>query len=86
MKTIFIVSIMAVFLAGCASTPQLYPNAKLKDGGKEQAKVDIAICTKNADDYLESPAVKKDAKRSGNWVGGWWCYRCSGWFIYGQYW
>jgi outer membrane lipoprotein SlyB len=72
MKTIFIVSIMTLFLAGCASTPQLYPNTKLKDVGKAQAKADIATCTNNADDYLESPAVKKTLKgaATGAVIGG----------------
>jgi outer membrane lipoprotein SlyB len=72
MKTIFIAGIIALLLTGCASTPQLYPNAKLKDVGKAQAKADIATCTKNADDYLESPAVKKTLKgaATGAVIGG----------------
>ena len=63
---------MALFLTGCASTPKLYPNAKLKNVGKAQAKADIAACTKNADKYLESPAVKKTLKSAatGAVIGG----------------
>ncbi len=57
-------------LGGCASSqsPVLYPNAKLKQVGREQAGRDIEECRKLADDYVQSTAAKDVAK--GAAVGG----------------
>ncbi len=57
-------------LGGCASSqsPVLYPNAKLKQVGREQADRDIAECRKLAGDYVQSTAAKDVAK--GTAVGG----------------
>ncbi len=57
-------------LGGCASSqsPVLYPNAKLKQVGREQASRDIEECRKLADDYVQSTAAKDIAK--GAAVGG----------------
>ena len=57
-------------LGGCASSqsPVLYPNAKLKQVGREQASRDIEECRKLADDYVQSTAAKDVAK--GTAVGG----------------
>ncbi len=57
-------------LGGCASSqsPVLYPNAKLKQVGREQASHDIEECRKLADDYVQSTAAKDVAK--GAAVGG----------------
>jgi len=57
-------------LGGCASSqsPVLYPNAKLKQVGREQASRDIEECRKLADDYVQSTAAKDVAK--GAAVGG----------------
>ena len=57
-------------LGGCASSqsPVLYPNAKLKQVGREQASRDIEECRKFADDYVQSTAAKDVAK--GAAVGG----------------
>lgn len=55
----------AIMLVGCASTPQLYPNAKYKQVGKVVAQKDIDLCTKEADAYLKSPKAKKILKGAG---------------------
>lgn len=57
-------------LGGCASSqsPVLYPNAKLKQVGSQQAGRDIEECRKLADDYVQSTAAKDVAK--GTAVGG----------------
>ena len=57
-------------LGGCASSqsPVLYPNAKLKQVGREQASRDIEECRKLADDYVQSTAAKDVTK--GAAVGG----------------
>jgi len=50
------VSIIFIFLAGCASRggPVLYPNAHLKAVGKEQAEIDIGECERLADEYIKT--------------------------------
>ena len=62
--------LVALLLAGCASTqaPVLYPNAKLKEVGKDQAERDIEACRTLADEYVKSTAGKDIAK--GAAVGG----------------
>src|SRR2546422_3291756 len=57
-------------LGGCASSqsPVLYPNAKLKQAGREQADREITECRKLADAYVQSTAGKDVAK--GAAVGG----------------
>ncbi len=62
--------LVALLLAGCASAqaPVLYPNAKLKEVGKEQAERDIEACRTLADEYVKSTAGKDIAK--GAAVGG----------------
>lgn len=49
----------------CASRPQLYPNQKLKDTGKEAAKKDVDLCIADAENYLESSKGKQVAKGAG---------------------
>jgi outer membrane lipoprotein SlyB len=57
-------------LGGCASSqsPVLYPNARLKQVGREQADRDIAECRRLAGEYVQSTAAKDVAK--GTAVGG----------------
>lgn len=57
-------------LAGCARTqsPVLYPNAKLRQVGQEQARRDIEECRRLAAEYVESTAAKDIAR--GAAVGG----------------
>ena len=51
-------AILAVVVigAGCAhsQSPVLYPNAKLKEAGKDQADAEIEACRSLADDYVSS--------------------------------
>ncbi len=65
MKKIIVLSLAALFLSGCASVPQFYPNARYDQVGKKGAKEDIKNCTQKADEYLESPEVKKTLKGAG---------------------
>lgn len=59
-------TLMLLFLvAACASRPQLYPNAKLKEVGKAASKKDIDQCIADADEYLESSKGKQVAKSAG---------------------
>ena len=60
---------MASILFSCASRPQLYPNQKLRESGKEVAKQDIDQCMADADTYLESSKGKKIAKSAGFGAG-----------------
>lgn len=64
--------LLALFLAGCASRPQLYPNEKLKTVGKDASAKDVDECMKLADDYVSSGKWKKVAKGAGKGaaVGG----------------
>ncbi len=59
--------ILLVFfiLSSCASRPQLYPNEKLKQSGKEVAQEDVDQCMAEADDYLKSSKGKQVAKGAG---------------------
>ncbi len=52
-------------LFACASSPQLYPNAKYKAVGKEGANKDIEDCKQQADQYVESSKGKNIAKGAG---------------------
>jgi len=54
-----------LFLVSCASRPQLYPNDKLRSGGKEQSKIAIDECLAEADAYLESSKGKQVVKGAG---------------------
>jgi hypothetical protein len=47
------VSLLAT-LAGCASAPQLYPNPKYQQVGKDQADRDITDCQNQADEMVGS--------------------------------
>ena len=65
MMKYLVLGISAITLVGCASTPQLYPNAKYKQVGKAVAQKDIDRCTQDADAYLKSPKAKKILKGAG---------------------
>lgn len=43
-----------VLLAGCASSPQLYPNQKYQQVGKDQADRDVTDCQTAADRSVDS--------------------------------
>ena len=68
--------VMLVMIAvGCAhsQSPVLYPNAKLKEAGKDQADAEISACRSLADDYVSSGGatakeIGKDTAAGG--VGG----------------
>jgi outer membrane lipoprotein SlyB len=64
----------AVALGGCASTqkPVLYPNAKAREVGKEQADRDVEECRKLASEYVNSTAGKDIGKGAagGGAIGG----------------
>jgi uncharacterized membrane protein len=62
-KTILLLIIFT--LVSCASKPQLYPNQKLKNVGKEAAKKDIDRCIADAEQYLKSSTGKNAAKGAG---------------------
>ncbi|MCF6812044.1 cell envelope biogenesis protein OmpA [Thiotrichales bacterium 19S9-12] len=64
--------IAALFLTGCASTPQFYPNAKYKAMGEAGAEKDVQQCTQDADTYLKSSEAKKILGQAGKGsiVGG----------------
>lgn len=62
-KIILLVSILVFY--SCASKPQLYPNSKLKQVGKQEAKKDIDSCIADADEYLKSSKGKNIAKGAG---------------------
>ncbi|HEV8642962.1 MAG TPA: cell envelope biogenesis protein OmpA [Methylomirabilota bacterium] len=55
-----IILALVLALAGCARTqkPVLYPNAKLRQVGHEQAERDIGECRTLASQYVESTAAK----------------------------
>lgn len=57
--------ILFVFLSACASSPQLYPNSKLKKVGKEHANQDIAECQELASEYMSSGKGKDIAQGAG---------------------
>lgn len=60
--------ISAVFLLsclGCASSPQLYPNKKYQDVGKDQANQDIQDCQTRADNYVSSGKGRAIASDAG---------------------
>lgn len=57
--------LMFFLVAACASKPQLYPNQKLKNAGKEAARKDIDQCIADSDEYLESSKGKQVAKGAG---------------------
>lgn len=57
-------------LSSCASKPVLYPNKKLKSVGKEASYKDIKKCQKEADEFLDSPKVKKILKSAGRGATG----------------
>lgn len=62
-KTVLFLIVLS--LTACASRPQLYPNQKLKDAGKEAAKKDVDQCIADADQYLKSSTGKNAAKGAG---------------------
>ena len=57
--------ILLLPLTACASSPKLYPNAKLRQVGKEAAEKDIESCEDLADEYMESGKGKQIAKGAG---------------------
>lgn len=64
MSKILMLAVIMIFSA-CASRPQLYPNAKLKEVGKDQGKKDTDACIADADAYLKSSKGKNMAKGAG---------------------
>lgn len=52
--------------ASCASRPQLYPNQKLKQVGKDAAKQDVDRCIADSEEYLKSSKGKQIAKGAGS--------------------
>lgn len=64
MSKILCLSLMFI-LSACASKPQLYPNSKLKEVGKEAAKEDVDKCIADAEAYLKSSKGKNIAKGAG---------------------
>jgi outer membrane lipoprotein SlyB len=63
---------LVVLGAGCAHTqsPVLYPNAKLKEAGKDQANAEISACRSLADDYTSSGAATAKEIGKDTAVGG----------------
>jgi outer membrane lipoprotein SlyB len=63
---------IVVLGAGCAHTqsPVLYPNAKLKEAGKDQANTEISACRSLADDYVSSGAATAKEIGKDTAVGG----------------
>lgn len=57
--------LLLFLMVACASRPQLYPNQKLKNMGKDAARKDIDRCIADADEYLESSKGKQVAKGAG---------------------
>lgn len=57
--------LLALFLAACASKPQLYPNEKYKAVGKKAAAEDIDRCMAEADEFVKSSKGKKILKGAG---------------------
>jgi len=57
---------------GCAhsQSPVLYPNAKLKEAGREQADAEIAACRSLADDYVSSGSATAKEVGKDTAVGG----------------
>lgn len=69
---IFCLALLPFVLTGCASKPQLYPNAKYKQAGEAQAEADIDACEQDAEKFLKSPRGKNIARGAGGGavVGG----------------
>lgn len=67
-----LIFVLTLALHGCASSPQLYPNAKLQKVGKEAAQKDIEQCTMLAEEYMTSGKGKEIAAGAGKGavVGG----------------
>lgn len=63
-KTLFAIFFIFV-LAGCASRPRLYPNAKYEQSGPQAAEADINECMAKADKYLEGEKGKQVASGAG---------------------
>jgi outer membrane lipoprotein SlyB len=57
-RTTVVVLAVVALGAGCAQTPVLYPNARLKDVGKAEAAGDIAYCRELANESVSSGSVK----------------------------
>tara|TARA_B100001248_G_scaffold262708_1_gene261277 strand:- start:5834 stop:6223 length:390 start_codon:yes stop_codon:yes gene_type:complete len=53
-------------LTACASSPQLYPNAKYKSVGKDAADADVKQCMAEAEEYLKSSKAKQITKGAGS--------------------
>jgi len=54
-----------VLMIGCASRPQLYPNAKYKSESKENREKEIQKCMNEADEFVSSSKGKKMLKGAG---------------------
>jgi hypothetical protein len=64
MRFFLFVAVLAL-ASGCAASPQLYPNEKLKSVGRDAADKDIEACEKLADDYMTSGKGKEIASGAG---------------------
>lgn len=58
-------ALILLFVIGCASKPQLYPNEKLKTVGKDSADKDVKQCMADSEEYLKSGKGKQVAKSAG---------------------
>jgi outer membrane lipoprotein SlyB len=61
----FILCLSLLSLAGCATGPTLYPNAKYKRVGEAQAQADIKDCQEKADAYVKNEQAKNAASGAG---------------------
>ncbi|NUM88297.1 MAG: cell envelope biogenesis protein OmpA [Bdellovibrionales bacterium] len=57
--------VAALLISGCASRPQLYPNKKLQEAGREAAERDVESCERLADQYMTSGKGKDIAAGAG---------------------
>lgn len=65
-----VLSILMLFLSGCAAGPVLYPNTHLQEVGESQAQKDIAECEVLADQYVKSDAGIEAAKSTAVGAAG----------------
>ena len=68
MNKLILITVVLLILVGCASSPQLYPNKKYQEVGKDGAQKDVSDCQSKADDFVSSSKGKNVAEGAG--VGG----------------
>lgn len=59
------VFILFFLLMGCASRPQLYPNAHYKNVGKDEAQLASDRCIKESEEFLKNSKSKQVGKSAG---------------------